>query len=251
MCRTTPSAASAAISLVRVAGLAQDLGRVLADVGRRGRMERPLAVERQRERGERADRGSAGGATCWRMPSACVCSALGDVGDVRDRRGGDAGGGEPLGATRRCRRPRAARRAARRARRGSARGRGSSGSVGRRRAPAARRPRRSSANRRSLPPAIISSPSARREDLVRRDHREARSLAARHGAVREVAGEVVADVPDAPSRTATRRRGRPPRCARARAAPRGRRARPRCPSPGRSATSRRARLAGRARPSSR
>ena len=157
------------------------------------RVQRPLAVERQRQRGEPevGDR--------WVVEVLRSCRALPSAARSRRRRRPRPGrrGRRPpsvVPASAPCRssrvpRSRIAQSSSRwRTRSGLVAKRGSSTSSGR------SRTAQIAAKRRSLPPAIISSPSRVANTWYGRHHREARALAVRHGAVREVAGEVVADV---------------------------------------------------------
>ena len=213
----TPAAASSGDLLVRVARLAQHLGRVLADVGRRARVERPLAVERDGQRRQRQVRRCGGGRAAGgsRAPRSAATPR-------RRGRPRPARPGRPRRSVGRARPPRrlcaAVPRAAPQARRGCATRSGSYGNEDRRRAREARprcrslgtagrcRPR-SSARRPAWRTPGTARPSG---SAFRRASGSSRPRGSRRGGTRRSRS---------PSRTATRRRRSLRRCARARAAP--------------------------------
>ncbi len=180
--------------LVRVAGLAQDLGRVLAHGGRRARMEGALAVEGQRERGQ-------GQVVDPRVlepledPERRRLWRLGDVADVRDRSGGHAGGPEALEPGRRW-------LGAETLLDQRDEGVAVADAVGVRPEPRVVDDlgQADDVADRAEEPVVAACHQQlavlRRHHLVGRHHREPRPLAGRDRPVGEVAGEVVADVAD-------------------------------------------------------
>ena len=188
---------------------------------------------------------SADGSSGWRMPSASVCGDAATSRDVGDGSRRHAGGAE-----RSCQFAVSSRREPLLEERDervavARRDRSSSRTAGRRRAPG----RPSDVADRAEQPVVAACDHQlavpRREHLVRRDHREARPLAASGSSRRRGSRRGGSRCSRARSRRARRRPRSPHRSARARAARRGRRAPPRCPCPGRSATSRRGRRAAR------
>ena len=90
-----PASASSAISSSRVAGLAQDLGGVLAEERRRAPVQDAPAVERQRQRRQSEVRDLRVGEVLHQLERLGLRRGE-DVGDVRDRCCRDARAGEPL-----------------------------------------------------------------------------------------------------------------------------------------------------------